>query len=176
MPKLLFLLTLILGHLSFFSPFARADEGREERLIAHARYCLLNEIVLSVGAAEARQTTVCRAGELGLAFIGERSSRKSNAELAALRRYVLDGSLGESYSCYVLAKGRQVIPLLKALDYVEQRRLCEMEVGQRLRELGIASNVVDMNAVCTTATAARDWVKEISHAALRERNCSEHDW
>ena len=159
------------------SSVAIAAEDREDRLISHARYCLLNDIMLSSVSPGTYQSLVsCRGSELGLAFIGERSSRRADAELAKLRRYVLDGALGESYTCYVLSKGKRMLPLLDALDFSEQRKICEAEVGQRIRELGIVPNKLNVDTICSTQSSAQNWIQDISVAAKAGRKCSEQDW
>lgn len=168
-----FLLLIVL------TPFVLAQtNNHEQRLIDHARYCLVNDIVLSSLRPELNQPNgvSCRAGELGLAFIGEKSSKKANAELAKLRRYVLDGALGESYTCYVLSKGDRVLSAMTQMDFVEERKVCEADVSQRLKELGIAVKDINVDAVCAKPTDVRNWIKDISSAVKFRRKCNPQDW
>src|ERR1700733_14915662 len=110
--------------------FAQTDT-REQRLLDHARYCLVNDLIvggLKTGSNVELGRVPCRAGELGLAFIGEKSSQSADRELAKLRRYVLDAALGESYSCYVLNRGARVLALIKSQDRRQERSACETEL------------------------------------------------
>ncbi|HCZ15938.1 MAG TPA: hypothetical protein DHV85_15385 [Candidatus Accumulibacter sp.] len=69
-----------------------------------------------------------------------------------------------------------MLPLLDALDFSEQRKICEAEVGQRIRELGIVPNKLNVDTVCSTQSSAQNWIKDISVAAKAGRKCSEQDW
>jgi hypothetical protein len=162
------------------SSFATAQIGtREQRLIDHARYCLVNDIIvgsLNDGAAMDRARVSCRAGELGLAFIGEKSSQGSLQALAGLRRYVLDGALGESYSCYVLSKGDKALNLLKKLNPQKEHEACEAEVVRRAAELGLNAKDVNVGGVCASPADVSSWVKDMSAAVEAHRQCDPQDW
>ncbi len=152
---------------------------REERLIDHAEYCLVNDIIVSsLPAAEnvARGHVTCRAGELGLAFIGEQSSQLSIEALAKLRRYTLDGALGESYTCYVLSKGDKVLALIKRQDLQSERKVCESEVAHRIGELGLAQKDVPIGAVCAAPADVSGWIRDMSAAVQAHRKCNSEDW
>jgi hypothetical protein len=166
--------------LALVSSLATAQiDTREQRLIDHARYCLVNDIVvgsLSDGATLDRARMSCRAGELGLAFIGEKSSQRSLEALAGLRRYVLDGGLGESYSCYVLSKGDKVVNLLKKLNPQKEHEACEAEVVRRTAELGLNAKDVHLGRVCASPADVNSWVKDMSAAVGAHRKCDPQDW
>ncbi|MGO9803218.1 MAG: Imm57 family immunity protein [Steroidobacteraceae bacterium] len=154
-------------------------DTREQRLIDHARYCLVNDIIvgsLNDGATLDRARMSCRAGELGLAFIGERSSQRSLEALAGLRRYVLDGAVGESYSCYVLSKGDKVLTLLKKLNPQKEHQACEAEVTRRAAELGLNAKDVNLGGVCASPGDVTSWVKDMSAAVGAHRQCDPQDW
>lgn len=157
--------------------FGQSSLDREQRLLEHARYCLVNDLILSAHL-KIRQVNIdaCRAGELGLAFIGERTSRKAIAELGKLRRYALDGALGESYTCYVLSKGNSVIAEFRKLDLSAERRACESEVAQRLKELGINEQGAIADAVCAKPAIAKTWIQETAASVKARRKCDPRDW
>jgi len=154
-------------------------DTREQRLIDHARYCLVNDIIvgsLNGSVSVDRERVSCRAGELGLAFIGEQSSQRSIEALAGLRRYVLDGALGESYSCYVLSKGDKVLNLLKKLNPQKEHEACEIEVTRRAAEFGLTAKDVNVGGVCASPGDVSSWVKDMSAAVAAHRHCDPQDW
>lgn len=160
-------------------PFALAKTiDHEQRLLDHAWYCLVNDIVLSSLRPEASPSNdvSCRAGELGLAFIGEKTSKKANVKLAKLRRYVLDGVLGESYDCYILSKGDRVLSAIKRMDFAGERKTCEVDTAQRIKELGIAEKDINLDAICADPVNVQSWIKGISVPVKSGRKCNMQDW
>lgn len=157
--------------------FSEDSVDREQRLIEHARYCLLNDLILSARNNDRQLSTdACRAGELGIAFIGERTSKKSIAELAKLRRYVLDGALGESYTCYVLLKGNRVLTEFGKMDLSVERRACEAEVVQRLKELSVSGQGTIADAICAKPNFVENWIRDVSTSVRVRRKCDQRDW
>lgn len=172
------LLTIITLSIASEVIFAQTD-SREKRLIDHARYCLVNDIVLGAladGISVQNGQITCRAGELGLAFIGEKTSKIAESEFTRLRRYVLDGALGESYTCYVLAKGNRVISSIKQLDFRTERKACEKEIAQRLGEFGVAEKTLKVDAVCARQDDVNTWMRDIANAVRAHRKCNEQEW
>jgi len=166
--------------LGIVSSLATAQiDTREQRLIDHARYCLVNDIMvgsLNAGARVDQSRISCRAAELGLAFIGEKSSQASLEALAGLRRYVLDGALGESYSCYVLRRGDKVLNLLRKLNPQKEHEVCEAEVTRRAAEFGLSAKDVNVGAVCASPADVVSWVQDMSAAVRAHRQCNPQDW
>jgi len=166
--------------LGMVSSLATAQiDTREQRLIDHARYCLVNDIIvgsLNAGAKVDQARISCRAAELGLAFIGEKSSQPSLEALAGLRRYVLDGALGESYTCYVLRRGDKVLNLLKKLNPQKEHEACEAEVTRRAAEFGLSAKDVNIGSVCAAPGNVSSWVKDMSAAVGAHRQCNPQDW
>ncbi|WP_262360405.1 Imm57 family immunity protein [Citrobacter freundii complex sp. CFNIH2] len=54
--------------------------------------------------------------ELGLAYIAVSNDRASLASLSKIMQYKIDASLSESYTCYLLNKGKRIKPFLKNLN------------------------------------------------------------
>ena len=157
---------IVLTSLCAFASFAQA-QTRESRLLEHARYCLVNDILLSSidGAGASPRAAACRAGELGLAFIGERQSVAAEKELARLRRYALDAALGESYSCYVLSKGNKMVAQISKLDFAKERKSCEAEIELRKKELSLGATQVDIDSVCAKPADIKNWLKRTAEAS-----------
>lgn len=107
----------------FFSLFLRVqllqDNFRELDLADKAILWAL----ISASTKEGRKACslsyfACKAAEaeLGLAYMAANDNKEFLTSLSNIMRYKIDAGLSESYTCYLLSKGKIIRPYLKNLN------------------------------------------------------------
>ncbi|NHR23004.1 hypothetical protein HA159_19430 [Escherichia coli] len=68
----------------------------------------------------------CKAAEaeLGLAYMAANDNKEFLTSLSNIMRYKIDAGLSESYTCYLLSKGKIIKPYLKNLNPLQLAADC----------------------------------------------------
>lgn len=115
----------------FFSLFLRVqllqDNFRELDLADKAILWAL----ISASTKEGRKACslsyfACKAAEaeLGLAYMAANDNKEFLTSLSNIMRYKIDAGLSESYTCYLLSKGKIIRPYLKNLNPLQLAADC----------------------------------------------------
>lgn len=113
--------------------------------------------------------------ELGLAVIGAGNGPQSLQFLAELVRWQrgMDAGNGESYTCYLLSKGKTVLPYLERLDPVALHERCVTEFNEGKYGLTASDN---LESVCRSETHIRAANVQIIAGIRDGVSCNDEDW
>jgi hypothetical protein len=103
-------------------------------------------------------------GEMGLALLAARSSRRSLVALARLVRFRLDGAYAEEYDSYVLDKGGAIRGILLALHPNDLRAQCSREFAELAQSYRSALEGVSEDMVCADRTSVQERVRRLLEA------------
>ncbi|EPT6264560.1 Imm57 family immunity protein, partial [Escherichia coli] len=88
----------------------------------------------------------CKAAEaeLGLAYMAANDNKEFLTSLSNIMRYKIDAGLSESYSCYLLSKGKIIRPYLKNLNPHQLAADC-IETVNKIKDKN--KKIIDINSV-----------------------------
>lgn len=171
-----FLVVSVLNHVVL------ADEStnRNDRETQMAERAILTSLVV---AHNARSRFLCTEspyaclgvdqGEIGLALLG---SQNKNDMLANLLRFRLDGSLAEDFQCYVLKRGKRIVPTIKSLNSAKLHAVCTAEVSQFVKN---NSSIIDAdvsNSVCADESFIIEQKNELLKSLAEGKKCNSEDF
>jgi hypothetical protein len=113
--------------------------------------------------------------ELGLAVIGEGNGPLSLQFLAELVRWRrgMDAGNGESFTCYLLSKGKAILPYLERLDPLTLRKQCVAEFNEG--KYGLEARD-DLQSVCRSEKHIRAEIAQIIAGIHDGIVCNDEDW
>ena len=88
----------------------------------------------------------CKAAEaeLGLAYMAANDNKEFLTSLSNIMRYKIDAGLSESYTCYLLSKGKIIRPYLKNLNPLQLAADC-IETVNKIKDKN--KKIIDINSV-----------------------------
>jgi len=166
-----------------FSVSERQKETREDRELAMAENAILTSIIVGKNPASQYLCTqnayACMGPSrayLALALIAAKNSSRSLESLANVLRYRIDGALSEDYDCYVLSKGKTIVPYLQKLNPEELAKKCKDETNQVLQKNKGLFKETTSAEVCSEPTMIKEQVKDLLHAIRNSAKCHPDDF
>ncbi|HDD9199176.1 TPA: hypothetical protein PBQ08_004362, partial [Escherichia coli] len=88
----------------------------------------------------------CKAAEAepGLAYMAANDNKEFLTSLSNIMRYKIDAGLSESYTCYLLSKGKIIRPYLKNLNPLQLAADC-IETVNKIKDKN--KKIIDINSV-----------------------------
>lgn len=156
---------------------------REDRELAMAEHTIIASLIIQT-SPESRylcaQNAYACIGKpdpyLALSLIAARNSISSLGVLANVLRYNMDGALSEDYDCYVLSKGKMIVPYLRKLKPEELRKKCENDFNQFLNRYEGLFNKANSAVVCSDPTEIKRRVTGLLDAISRSATCHPDDF
>nr|WP_323621922.1 Imm57 family immunity protein [Escherichia coli] len=135
----------------FFSISASAVTARQfQRELDLADKAILWALI-SASTKEGRKACslsyfACKAAEaeLGLAYMAANDNKEFLTSLSNIMRYKIDAGLSESYTCYLLSKGKIIRPYLKNLNPLQLAADC-IETVNKIKDKN--KKIIDINSV-----------------------------
>ena len=115
--------------------------------------------------------------ELGLIIVGEGNSQQSLQFLAQLMRWKIDAGLSETYSCYLLDKGKAILPFLESIRPAALRQKCSEDVSKmKAMQPSSVFFTLEPDQICASveniAWRKSSTIDGVHNGAL----CEEDDW
>lgn len=155
-------------------------DTREQREVKLADYAVFAAFALG-GEPDRSANDAClkycctASAELGVVLLGSKNSPEALTALVALLRLPLDASLSEIHSCFVLAKGRRILPYLRALVPAQLASRCNEELNAARRAEPTRPNR-QIERVCARAADIEARRKELVDAVIKGRKCPSEDF
>jgi hypothetical protein len=126
----------------------------------------------------AENSLACRQDSAGLAIalLGSKDSADGLSALVALVRFRLDGSNAENHTCYVLGKGRRIVPLLKQASPqgLADRCLAEWKAAAKSNPSLLA--VHPPESVCASQSEIAGELDVLANAVNAGERCAPEDF
>jgi len=172
-------------YLLFFSAISSIAfagvSSRETREVSMAEKSILYSIIRSrtqgIQDICTSNPDVCFATdqtELALALLGARNSQPSLEAMAKLIRFRLDGAGAESFQCYVLLHGLQILKIWKSASPHNLSSFCFKEVDDAKRSF--EASTIRANHVCNTPKDIEIRQKNLMEAIRLGRKCDPSDF
>lgn len=156
--------------------------SREEGLLHEGEYAILGDMMVQL---EPAARTLCIQSpyacvgvvrsELGLDLIASINSSRSKKSLVDLSRYRLDGDLGESFGCYVLANGQEILPYLKKVKSVALNKRCQEEVAKFKHEHKGKFDSLAPRLICAEPQEIETRITNLTDEITHGVKCSDGD-